>query len=98
MVIRGTWGALVAALALTIGLWCATIGGLEGHIDPATGAAVDGPSFSYTDTSLHWLPNTRAVIPPAGCLFIVGNDGNPVVLSSETGMVLTRGQIKNCSK
>jgi hypothetical protein len=92
------WGTLIAALVLTVALWCVTIGGVLGGAHPASGTRGAVPTFSDTGATLRQSATTYLMSPTSGCLFVVGNDGRRVVMSAATGSVLTAGQTKNCDK
>ena len=91
------WVGLVAVFGLSVGVWGGTLGGIVSDSAPAT-VATPEPDFGVQKSNITTLPDGVPFNSAATCVYGQTNQGMLVVLSAQTGSLLSEAQAANCTK
>jgi hypothetical protein len=92
-----TWIALAAVFGVAVGVWGTTLGGIVAVRAPVA-VATPEPDFGVRHTFIATLPDGVPATAAATCIYGQSNQGMLVVISAQTGSLLSEAQAANCTK
>lgn len=91
------WIALVAFFGIAVGVWGTTLGGIVTVGTPVV-VATPEPDFGVRHTFIATLPDGVPATAPAACIYGQSDQGMLIVISAQTGSLLSEAQAANCTK
>ena len=91
------WIALVAVFGIAVGVWGTTLGGIVAVRAPVA-AATPEPDFGVRRTFIATLPDGVPATAADTCIYGQSNQGMLIVISAQTGSLLSEAQAANCTK
>ena len=91
------WIALVAVFGIALGVWGTTLGGIVAVRTPVA-VATPEPDFGVRHTLIATLPDGVPATAAGTCVYGQTDQGMLIVISAQTGSLLSEAQAANCTK